>query len=166
MTEFTPSISTRETEELIEIKYSPEGNWNEEAISQAESELIKRKVSQEEQNQILNKWDKQFKKILKDEQLRLKSNIDESYKMYQIILLFLLGPLDFFNPYYSKSMRISELNRENFKLKVKQRIIIISLSCIAWYAYIKHDIEIMNQKKIEKIESIDISDWESKMGYD
>ena len=63
-------------------------------------------------------------------------------------------------------MRISELNRENFKLKVKQRIIIISLSCIAWYAYIKHDIEIMNQKKIEKIESIDISDWESKMGYD
>ena len=166
MTEFTPSISTRETEELIEIKYSPEGNWNEEAISQAESELIKRKVSQEEQNQILNKWDKQFKKILKDEQLRLKSNIDESYKMYQIILLFLLGPLDFFNPYYSKSMRISELNRENFKLKVKQRIIIISLSCIAWYAYIKHDIEIMNQKKIEKIESIDISDLESKMGYD
>tara|TARA_B110000261_G_C12948577_1_gene303435 strand:- start:192 stop:692 length:501 start_codon:yes stop_codon:yes gene_type:complete len=166
MTEFTPSISTRETEELIEIKYSPEGNWNEEAISQAESELIKRKVSQEEQNQILNKWDKQFKKILKDEQLRLKSNIDESYKMYQIILLFLLGPLDFFNPYYSKSMRISELNRENFKLKIKQRIIIISLSCIAWYAYIKHDIEIMNQKKIEKIESIDISDWESKMGYD
>jgi hypothetical protein len=166
MTEFTPSISTRETEELIEIKYSPEGNWNEEAISQAESELIKRKVSQEEQNQILNKWDKQFKKILKDEQLRLKSNIDESYKMYQIILLFFLGPLDFFNPYYSKSMRISELNRENFKLKIKQRIIIISLSCIAWYAYIKHDIEIMNQKKIEKIESIDISDWESKMGYD
>jgi hypothetical protein len=166
MTEFTPSISTRETEELIEIKYSPDGKWNEEAISQAESELIKRKVSQEEQNQILNKWDKQFKKILKDEQLRLKSNIDESYKMYQIILLFLLGPLDFFNPYYSKSMRISELNRENFKLKVKQRIIIISLSCIAWYAYIKHDIEIMNQKKIEEIESSDISDWESKMGYD
>ncbi len=72
MTEFTPSISTRETEEFIQIKYSPDRNWNEEAISQAESELIKRKVSKEEQNQILKKWDKQFKKILKDEQLRLK----------------------------------------------------------------------------------------------
>ena len=63
MTEFTPSISSRETEELIEIKYYPEGNWNAEAISQAKSELIKRKVSQKEQNEILNKWDEQFNEI-------------------------------------------------------------------------------------------------------
>ena len=84
--------------------------------------------------------------------------------MYQIILPFLLGPLDFFNPYYSKSRRISELNRENFKLKVKQRIIIINLSCIAWYTYIKHDIEIMNQKKIKKLKVLTFQIGKVKWG--
>ena len=118
MTEFTPSISTRETEELVEIKYSPEGNWNTDAISQAKSELIKRKVSQKEQNEILNKWDEEFNEILKEEELRLESNKTVSYKTYQIILLLFLGPLDFFNPYHSISMRISELKCENFRLKI------------------------------------------------
>ena len=166
MTEFTPSISTRETEELVEIKYSPEGNWNTDAISQAKSELIKRKVSQKEQNEILNNWDEEYNEILKEEELKLESNKTVSYKTYQIILLLFLGPLDFFNPYHSISMRISELKRENFRLKIKQKLIIVGLSCFSWFFYIQFNINEMNQKRIEKIESSDISDWESKMGYD
>jgi len=166
MTEFSPPIFTRETEELIEIKYSPEGNWNAEAISQAKSELIKRKVSQKEQNEILNKWNEQFNEILKEEELRLKSNKTVGYKTYQIILLFLLGPFDFFNPYHSISMRVSELKRENFRLKTKQRLIIVGLSCFLWFFYIQSNIKEMKQKRIDEIESIDISNWENKMGYD
>ena len=77
-----------------------------------------------------------------------------------------LGPLDFFNPYHSISMRISELKRENFRLKIKQKLIIVGLSCFSWFFYIQFNINEMNQKRIEKIESSDISDWESKMGYD
>jgi len=43
MTDFTPPIKERKTEELLEIIGTPE-NWNPKAIKLAESELRDRKV--------------------------------------------------------------------------------------------------------------------------
>jgi len=63
-------------------------------------------------------------------------------------------------------MRVSELKRENFRLKIKQRLIIVGLSCFLWFFYIQSNIKEMKQKRIDEIESIDISNWENKMGYD
>ena len=43
MTDFTPAIKERKTEELLEIIGTPE-NWNPKAIKLSESELRERKV--------------------------------------------------------------------------------------------------------------------------
>ena len=166
MTEFNPPISERETEELIEIKYSSTDDWNQEAINQAKAELIERKISQREQDKVINEWDKQRNKYLEKEKKRLESNKTESYKPYQIVLLFLFGPIIFFRPYWFGSMTIFELRQENFKLKFKQRLIIFILSFISWFYYIQYDFEKMEQERMEEIEKIDISDWEKKHGYD
>ena len=170
MTEFKPPISTRQTRELIEIKYSSTDEWNQEAINQAKAELIKRKISQREQDKVINEWNEQYNEYLKQEQLRLESNKIESYKPYQMVLLFLFGPIVFMKPYWFNSMTLFDLKRENYKLKFKQRLTIFILSFLVWTLYISYDIKYgvneTEKKRMEEINKIDISEWEKKHGYD
>ncbi|WP_194766311.1 hypothetical protein [Tamlana sp. I1] len=57
MSEYNPPISERETLELIEIANCNDENiWQREATLQAKNELVKRDISQEEQNQVIEKW--------------------------------------------------------------------------------------------------------------
>jgi len=170
MTEFKPPISERKTEELIQIKYSSIDDWSQEAINQAKTELIKRKISQREQDKVVNEWDKQYNEYLKVERLKLESNKTESYKPYEMVLLFIFGPIVFMKPYWFNSTTLFELKRENFKLKFKQRLTIFALSFIFWTLFISYDIKYgvneSEKKRMEEIEKIDISEWEKKHGYD
>ena len=170
MTEFNPPISKRETEELIQIKYSSTDDWSQDAINQAKAELIKRKIPQREQDKLVNEWDKQYNEYVKAEQLTLESNKTESYKNYEMVLLFLFGPLIFFSWHSYFSRTIFELKRDNCLLKLKQRLIIVSISSIFWILFIGYDIKYgvneSEKKRMEEIEKIDISEWEKKHGYD
>ena len=170
MTEFNPPISKRETEELIQIKYSSTDDWSQDAINQAKAELIKRKITQREQDKIVNEWDKQYNEYAKGEQLRLESNKTESYKDYEMALLFLFGPIIFLSWHSYFSRTIFELKRDNCLLKFKQRLIIVSISFIFWFLFISYDMKYgineSENKRMEEIEKIDISDWEKKHGYD
>ena len=170
MTEFKPPISERETEELIEIAHSTTDEWSQEAITQAKKELSVRKISEFEQYKIIEKWKNEYNEYVqefeKEEKIRLKSNETESYKVHQMILLFIFGPIIFMRPQWYSYDTIFDLKRENFKLKFKQRIIILSLSFICWFLYIKYDIDKSEKLRMEEIEKIDISDWEKKHGYD
>lgn len=167
MTQFTPPISERTTEELIEIANCNDENiWQLEATKQAQQELVKRNISQEEQNEVIEKWNKELQVLLKKEKERLEKNKTESYEIWEMIVLFLFGPLLFVRPYIFNSHTIFTLRSENFFLKFKQRIIIFVLSFIAWYFYIDYSHGQSEKKRQEEIDKIDISDWKKLHGYE
>lgn len=91
MTEFKPPISDRETEELIEIaNCTDEDIWQREATLQAKKELIKRKISQQQQNEVLERWNKEAKEYFKKEAETLEKNKTESYAIWEMVVFFCL----------------------------------------------------------------------------
>lgn len=163
MTQFKPPISDRETEELIEIANCTDENiWQREAILQAKKELIKRNISQEQQNEVIERWIKEADEYLKKEAERLEKNKTESYTTLEMILIFIFGPLKFFRRYDD----VFTLRKENYFLKFRQRIVILTLGFIAWFIFIYMSFHHYEQKRLEEIEKIDISDWKKKHGYE
>jgi len=166
MTEFKPPISERETETLIAIANCNDENiWQREATLQAKKELFKRNISQEEQNEVIERWNKEAEVLFKKEAKKLEKNKTESYLTWEMIILFLFGPLLFMRPYLFNSHTIFTLRSENYYLKFKQRIIVFLLSFIAWYFYINYSYEKSERKRLEEIDKIDISDWKKLHGY-
>ncbi|MCF7569378.1 hypothetical protein L3X37_13570 [Sabulilitoribacter arenilitoris] len=166
MTEFIPPISDRETDELIEIANCKDENiWQKEAIKQAKKELIKRNISQEQQNKI-SKEKKTIQKLeIEAELQRLENNKTESYTVFEMVILFLFGPLIFFNIFGLSHHTIFTLSSENYFLKLKQRILIFVLSFSAWFIYLNYSSNKSEEKRLEEIEKIDISDWKKRHGY-
>ncbi|SEA75478.1 hypothetical protein [Psychroflexus halocasei] len=162
MTEFNPPISERETEELIEIAHSSTEHWKLDAINQAKKELIRRNVTQKEQNEVIEKWKKEADEYFKNEADRLEKNKTESYSTWEMILIFIIGSLKFFRWYDD----VFTLRKENYYLKFKQRIIILTLGFISWFIFIYTSFHSYEQKRLEEIEKIDISDWKKKHGYE
>jgi hypothetical protein len=167
MTEFIPPIRDRDTIELIEIASCKDENiWQKEATIQAKKELVKRNISQEQQNTILLE-----KKIIKEEeqkieQQRLENNKTESYTYFEMAILFIFGPIIFFNTFLPSHHTIFTLRSENYLLKFKQRVIIFILSFGAWFFYVDYSSMINEEKRLEEIEKIDITDWKKKHGYE
>src|SRR5690606_33388384 len=167
MTEFKHPMTDRETEELIEIaNCTDEDIWQREATLQAKKELIKRNISQEQQNEVIERWNKEAEEYLKKEAERLEKNKTESYEKWEMVVLFLFGPILFIRPYLFNSHTLFTLRRENYFLKIKQRIIIFGLSFIAWFFYINYSFQQSEKKRLEEIDKIDISDWKKKHGYE
>lgn len=163
MKEFKPPVSERDTESLLQIVHIDKDIWEDELIKQAKDELIKRKISLENQNQFVNEWKDFIKHNEKIEAIRLENNKTESYKIWEMILLFIFGPLEFLRP---SGHTIFALRRENYYLKFKQRIIIFFFSFLAWILYFNYDTKKEEEKRKQEIEEVDISDWEKKYGYD
>lgn len=166
MTKFNPPISKRGTEELIQIAYSSTEHWQQEAINQAKQELIARNVTQEQQNEIIAKWNKETDEYFKKETERLERNKTESYEVWEILILFLFGPILFIKPFIFNSHSLFTLRRHNYHLKFKQHIIILGLSFFAWFFYLDYSSRQTEKKRLEAIDKIDISDWKEKHGYD
>lgn len=162
MTEFNPPISKRETEELIEIAHSSTEHWQLDAINQAKKELIRRNITPKEQNEVIENWKKEADECFKNEEERLEKNKTESYSKWEMILIFIFGPLKFFRWYDD----IFTLRKENYYLKFKQRIIILTLGFICWFIFIYTSFHRYEQKRLEEIEKIDISEWKKKQGYE
>ena len=162
MTEFNPPISKRETEELIEIAHSSTEHWQLDAINQAKKELIRRNITPKEQNEVIENWKKEADEYFKNEEERLEKNKTESYSKWEMILIFIFGPLKFFRWYDD----IFTLRKENYYLKFKQRIIILTLGFICWFIFIYTSFHRYEQKRLEEIEKIDISEWKKKQGYE
>ncbi len=142
MTEFTPPISSRNTEDLIAIAHSSEEEWSVEAQTQAKNELGNRNISEEKQKSIVNKWEKEHNKFLLEESIRLEENSKESYTWWEMVIIYLFGPIIFFAPIihfgdivhlFFNNETFSELKENNYKKKVLQRLIILILSFVTWY---------------------------------
>ena len=162
MTEFNPPFSERETEELIEIAHSSTDHWQEEAISQAKKELVKRNITQKEQNQVIKNWNEESKVDFKKEIEKLERNKTESYTAWEMISIFIFGPLSFFRRYDD----VFTLRKENYFLKFKQRIVILTLGFICWSIFIYVSFNNYQQKRLQEIEKVDISDWKKTHGYE
>lgn len=163
MTEFIPPISERENEELIEIaNCKDEDIWQKEASLQAQKELAKRNISQEEQDRVIESWHKKANELLKNEKKRLEKNKTESYTIWEMIIIFIFGPIRFFHRFDE----VFTLRKENYYLKFKQRIVILILGFITWFIFIYVSIHYDEQKRLQEIEKVDISDWKKKYGYE
>lgn len=82
ITEFTPPIKDRETEELICIAHSNEVFWQQEAIDQAKIELEKRNISKEYQLELVTKWNEESKEIERQWEKHLKENETKKYSIF------------------------------------------------------------------------------------
>ncbi|NQY06229.1 MAG: hypothetical protein HRT68_08610 [Flavobacteriaceae bacterium] len=151
---------------MIEIAHSSTDHWQQEAIKQAKKELVKRNITQKEQNEVIERWKKEADEYFKKEAERLEKNKTESYEKWEMVVLFLFGPFLFIRPYLFNSHTLFTLRGENYFLKFKQRIIIYGLSFIAWFFYINYSFQQSEKKRLEEIEKIDISDWKKKHGYE
>lgn len=92
----------------------------------------------------------------------LRKNKTESYSAWEMILIFVFGPLKFFHRYDV----VFSLRKENYLLKFKQRIKILTLGFISWFIVIYLTFNYYEQKRLQEIENIDISDWKKKHGYE
>lgn len=166
MSEFSPPIPERETEELIEIANSSTEYWQQKAINQAKKELVNRKITQQEQNEVIENWKKKTQVYLKKEAEKLEKNKTESYQVWEMIILFLFAPILFFRPYLFNSHTLFTLRGENYFLKFKQRLIIFGLSFIAWFFYINYSYRQSEKERLEEIDKIDISEWKKIHGHE
>lgn len=165
MTEFKPSISERNTDKLIEIVNSI-GKWKPEAISQAKSELIKRKISSEKQNETISDWKKTTDELIELDLLELENNKIESYKIWEMIYLFLLFPYFILRTSFLVENSLWHLRRNNYNLKFKQLIIIKLLSIIFYSTSIYVFVKWKEEKWKDEIEKADIREWEKRNGFE
>lgn len=166
MKEFNPPFSERTLEELIEVSNSSIDHWQQEAIDQAKKELANRKVSITDQERIIKKWNEENEESIRNEKIRLENNKTESYKYWEIVVLFLFAPIIIVKPYLFSDYTLFNLKGYNYFLKFKQRIIIFILSFLSWFFYINYSYNKSEKERLEEIEKVDISDWKKKYGYD
>ena len=159
MTEFKPPMSERETEDLVEIVYSPE-HWKKEAVNHAKKELKKRGVSENDQLEILDKSYKEFEKKLKAEKDRLESNKTASYTYLEMASIFIFGPLSLIR----RIDPIFYLKNENYYLKFKQRVILLISGSVCWFLFIYISFQKDQKERLEEIDKIDISEWRKTHG--
>ena len=165
MKEFTPPISELEDMKLIDIANSYSSEWQSEAIRQAKLELANRKISINDQSEIIEIWKTAEELRVKEYENQLELNKTESYKLWEMLIIFIFGPIILMRPNLSKKS-LSILKSENYQLKFKQRIILFILSLFAWFFYGNYSWTKQEEKRMEKVEKIDISDWEKEYGYD
>jgi hypothetical protein len=92
-------------------------------------------------------------------------NETEKYGIIELIELF------FFAPYYIlrgsfRFKSFKQLKADNYILMLKQKAVIYVLSFLAWFLFINYQVKKYEQKRLDEIEKIDISDWKKKNGYE
>lgn len=135
MTVYSPPINTRSTPEFVGIIYGTTENWQQEAIDQAKAELIKRNVTKEYQQKLIDQWEKEIKVEEIKEQQRLEKNATESYEFIEMLLIFFGAPLILLNKYYSSRPTLWQLKSQNYQLKFKQRASLLIGGLIFWVLF-------------------------------
>lgn len=131
MTEFDPPISSRETDELISIANSSTEYWQQEAIDQANAELLKRGITDEMQQQILDSWEEEERELQLAYQKQLLQNETEGYSIWLKIYIFFVAPIIFL-PRIDTGLSPRELIKENFMKKYRQRQLLILGGVVFW----------------------------------
>ena len=159
MKEFSPSIESRETDELIAIAHSSTNEYQEEAIELAKIELKRRNISIQEQKAKIKEWEKQSEKIEQEYLEKLDENQYESYTILKMVKIFFLAPFYLTGKFFADD-RLLVLRKENYKKKFKQRIILLITGTAFWIGLCLITFKISENSRLKEIEKVDISEWE------
>ena len=149
--EFDPPITTRTTEELVLIIFTPD-DWNDEAVKQADDELTIRGVSRNEQLQIANQLRRERREL--DDQLALERGV-ESYSIPDVFLMILKLPGTILSDW--------KLKTDGYHTKHRQRLYIISVGCIVWIIggfYLADSWKTQQVEWQNEVNNQDIYEWE------
>ncbi len=116
MEQYSPPIKERETDELISIAHSNENLWQRDAIKQAKRELLRRGVSEDYQNKVLEEFKQADKRIEEAWQQQKEKNKVEGYKPKEMVYIFLVAPFILLGK-WRVGFSLMGLKSENFKRK-------------------------------------------------
>ena len=142
-------ISVYETSEDEELKNESFDKLTEYGLDKKQiKERFERIKSEKDQQKVFEKaWKRQA-----------EINEFEKYTFIEKIKIFLFGPYDLFKLFNSG---LSELRDFNYKLKFRQRIILLIAGTIFWIITIISIYQYSEYKRIQEIEKVDISVWEN-----
>lgn len=167
MEQYSPPIKERETDELISIAHSNENLWQRDAIKQAKRELLRRGVSEDYQNKVLEEFKQADKRIEEAWQQQKEKNKVEGYKLKEMVYIFLVAPFILLGK-WRVGFSLMGLKSENFKRKFKQRLLLLIAGTAFWVTTVIYFSERAlverNQKLQEQVQEVDLSEWE-KLNY-
>ncbi|MFZ7132990.1 MAG: hypothetical protein ACOWWR_11585 [Eubacteriales bacterium] len=160
MQEYSPPINKRSTEDLVSIAHSTNNEWQNDAIKQAKSELKARNISLESQKDIISKWAEKDKRFEEQFNKWLDNNKDEKYTYWEMFKVLVSAPFILAGRAWEGDS-LSELKHFNFKIKFKQRLILLISGVLLWIIFIFGSVKISEIKFMREIEEVDISDWKN-----
>jgi len=89
---------------------------------------------------------------------QIERNRFERYSFWQMVGIFLWGPIYLFKYYQSG---ILSLYKENYKIKFRQTIVLIILGTIFWFSICWGSFKYFEYKRFQQINNADITEWES-----
>ena len=142
-------VSVYKTSEDEELKNESFDKLTEYGLDEKQiKERFERIKSEKDQLKVFEKvWKKQA-----------EINESEKYTLIEKIRIFLFGPYELFKFINSG---LSELRDFNYKLKFRQRIILLIVGTIFWIITFISIYQFSEYKRMQEIEKVDISDWEN-----
>lgn len=113
-------------------------------IGLSEEEINKRFEHIEKDNNALKAFNKAWEK-------QLERNQYEKYTLYEKIKIFFFSPYELFRNFNSG---LIELKKENYKIKFKQRLILLLLGIIFWILFITANFTYHDNKRMQEIENM------------
>jgi len=161
MIDYNPPIIERDTDELIEIANSTNDTWQSDAIEQAKVELQKRNISIEFQADKLKQWRDESQQREIDYKNGLLDNFDKRYSKLEMIKIFFLAPWILSRRgFYDSDLSLTNLWKENFKTKFRQRFTLLIAGILFWIAFSISVFKYSEYLRMKEVEKIDISGWE------
>jgi hypothetical protein len=146
MAEYRPKISERLTDELIEIANSSTEVWQQDAIDQAKIELVKRNISEKQQDDFFDQKAEEIGNYYENEELKRKENETEKYNIFEMILILIISPFILIRQWSV----LYQLKQQNYNLKFKQRIILLTLGMIIWFGYFYYEFDKWQKAEFNK----------------
>jgi len=146
MAEYRPKISERLTDELIKIANSSTEVWQQDAIDQAKIELVKRNISEKQQDDFFDQKAEEIGDYYENEELKRKVNETEKYNIFEMILIVIISPFILIRQWSV----LYQLKQENYNLKFKQRIILLTLGMIIWFGYFYYEFDKWQKAEFNK----------------
>lgn len=135
----------KETDELIVIANSSTKVWKQDAINQAKSEL-KRNIAEKQQDDYFEKILKEINNENENIERNRKSNELERYNIFEMIFIVIVSPFILL-----KQWRVFyELKQENYILKFKQRIVLLTLGMTIWFGYFYYEFDKWQKAEFNK----------------
>ena len=146
MSDYYPKIAERQTNELIEIANSSTEVWQQDAINQAKFELIKRNITEKQQDDFFEEKAEEINDYYKNVEQKRKSNENEKYNIFETILIVIISPFILIRQWGV----LYQLKQENYNLKFKQRIILLTLGMIIWFGYFYYEFDKWQKAEFNK----------------